>query len=339
MFNIGTYFKIPYLLSCPSCQSQKTHLKHSSKSLDYVYHNLIEIRKCDLCQLTFSHTSNAITQAPKKDVEKEKYQKGAYNRQESQIHKLLKRFVFYLESEKLVYFKSKLQNKSLLEIGCGKGNLLLLAHSRRAKTTGIDINLRVSEEVEKERNIELIETDANALAKERRKFNFIVLWHVLEHIPEVSTFFKALHQICLKETEVLIAVPNIKSWQYALTGKYWYHLDPNRHLYHFNVETLSSLLVKSNFEIQNISYNSFYQNFMGDFISLSNLIFKIKNLPFNFVRSRSTLIREFGSIRVYTQFLLFVIYSSIAILPISVLTLLSQMFKRSGTIVLRVRSI
>ena len=324
-------------MNCPYCESQKYLFNYTSKSLDYVNHESVNILQCQVCQLTYSKPTKT-TIRPAKQQDKEKYQTGAYQTEESFLHQILNPFVFFLEKGKLTYFTNRVQGKKLLEIGCGKGNLLLLAHQRGANACGIDINIRVKEEV-KDQAIELIETDVSGLVKANRKFDLVVLWHVLEHIPNVKEFYDDLHRICNSASEIIIAVPNEKSWQHRITGKMWYHLDPNRHLYHFNFSTLKNQLTKARFEVKQVSYRSFYQNYMGDYISFANCLFKIKNLPFNLVRNRKYLISHFGKLRVYAESLLFLVYSLVSFIPLLLFTFLSQLFKRSGTMVLRVKII
>ncbi|MEQ8908120.1 MAG: class I SAM-dependent methyltransferase [Vicingaceae bacterium] len=304
--------------------------------MDYVNHQVVEILQCEACHLTYSDYSKKEVLSSDQQ-EKEKYQSGAYHTEESFLHRLLNPFILFLEKGKLSYFNRQVNGKKLLEIGCGKGNLLLVANQRGAKACGIDINLRVKKEV-KEQAIELIETDVNGLVKQNRKFDLLILWHVLEHIPNVKQFYNDLHHICHKESEIIIAVPNEKSWQHRLTGAKWYHLDPNRHLYHFNINTLKKELSNAQFKVENVSYHSFYQNFIGDYISVANILFKIKNLSFNLVRSRKYLETNFGKLRVYTETLLFIMYTLILIIPLLLFTFLSQVFKRSGTMVLRVKA-
>jgi 2-polyprenyl-3-methyl-5-hydroxy-6-metoxy-1,4-benzoquinol methylase len=297
--------------------------------LDYDFENLVEVQKCLKCKLVYTE------QIPTKD-EREKYQSGAYSKKESIIHRLSKPFLKLLEANKLLNYEGDINGLSFLEIGCGKGNLLLTADSRGLKAEGLDINIRVSEEVLNQK-IPLHASSSNELAQKGKIYDLIMLWHVLEHIPTLKDFYKSLLDLSKKNTQIVIAVPNYSSFQSKVAGKYWYHLDPNRHLSHFTPNCLKKQLEENGFSVSNVSYNSFYQNFIGEMVSIGNLLFKIKNFPFNLVRSREKLIERFGLFQLVITLIGYSIYCLVFTIPLLIWTLLSELFKKAGTMIFLVK--
>ena len=84
------------------------------------------------------------------------------------------------------------------------------------------------------------------------------MWHSLEHIEKPHKFLNYLSKISKINTELMFAVPNINSYQLKLFGKYWIHLDPPRHINHFNIKTLKIFLEKKSFKV--IKNKIFFQH-------------------------------------------------------------------------------
>ena len=59
----------------------------------------------------------------------------------------------------------------------------------------------------------------------------VVLWHVFEHLPDPWAVLEAVARRLLPGGALLIATPNPNSFQLALFGRYWTHVDAPRHLH------------------------------------------------------------------------------------------------------------
>jgi len=82
--------------------------------------------------------------------------------------------------------------KTLLDVGCGRGDFLRYAHSKGVKTKlcGIDITLN------QEKGIEFLQGDFSAYTFERQ-YDFIVSTMVIEHIDDLTRFVRKIYE-CLK---------------------------------------------------------------------------------------------------------------------------------------------
>ena len=60
------------------------------------------------------------------------------------------------------------------------------------------------------------------------------MWHVLEHVTELNNTISELNRLLLKEGKVIVAVPNLESFDssyyYKILGAY----DLPIHMYHFS---------------------------------------------------------------------------------------------------------
>lgn len=93
----------------------------------------------------------------------------------------------------------------MLEVGCGTGSFLRFAHERGWQVLGIDSS-KPNIELLARQNIPAICEDFLNL-KSEKKFGVIVLWDVLEHFQDPSTFIKKSFELLESEGLILIAAP------------------------------------------------------------------------------------------------------------------------------------
>jgi trans-aconitate 2-methyltransferase len=108
-------------------------------------------------------------------------------------------------------------NSNVLEIGCGVGVIssLLAEIISKGKIVSLDISaasIRVARELNRDsRNVEFLTGDVMALTRlEVRKFDFILLFDVLEHIPiaEHSANIEVVRSIAQSGTMVVVNIPS-----------------------------------------------------------------------------------------------------------------------------------
>ena len=85
-------------------------------------------------------------------------------------------------------------------------------------------------------------------------FDLVILWHALEHLPDPSGALCAIRGLLRDGGRLVVAVPNLASWQARLLKARWFHLDVPRHLWHFTPETLEHLLRVTGFQVVARSY-------------------------------------------------------------------------------------
>jgi SAM-dependent methyltransferase len=76
-------------------------------------------------------------------------------------------------------------------------------------------------------------------------FDVITLWHVLEHLPRPVEVLRRLAGHLRPGGTLVVSVPNFRSWQSVLFRGRWFHLDPPRHLLHFEAATLDDCLARA----------------------------------------------------------------------------------------------
>ncbi len=86
-------------------------------------------------------------------------------------------------------------------------------------------------------------------ALEPASFDLITLWHSIEHVPDPEALLRRAAALLNDGGTLFLAFPNPASWDFALFGPRWFHLDPPRHLHYFSPETLRPVLERCGLEI------------------------------------------------------------------------------------------
>ena len=110
--------------------------------------------------------------------------------------------------EKILPFMKKFNYKSVLEIGCGGGWNLIHFKNVGYETIGFDLSFELVK-FGKSKKLNLFQGSEVEVAKEKRKYDVIILNHVIEHF---TNFFGAMKIVLknLKPNGILYAgVPNI----------------------------------------------------------------------------------------------------------------------------------
>lgn len=91
--------------------------------------------------------------------------------------------------------------------------------------------------------------DLASVSIQQNRFDLITLWHVLEHIPDLSEDVTQLNKLLRPGGKLLIAVPNINSFDAKIYKSCWVALDAPRHLWHFTLSSISALANSNGFKI------------------------------------------------------------------------------------------
>ena len=80
-------------------------------------------------------------------------------------------------------------------------------------------------------------------------FNFITMWHSIEHLYDIHFVLKNINQIIKKNGTIFIACPNFEAVERKYFNDTWTAIDAPRHLYHFTFNSMKELLEKHNIKI------------------------------------------------------------------------------------------
>ena len=153
-----------------------------------------------------------------------------------------------------------------LDIGCGTGEFLNACKEAGYKTKGIEPSKLARNQAETNYNLNVNEnTDLEIFKKD--EFTSISMWHVLEHIPDLKKTIKELNRITKINGKLLIAVPNIESWDADYYKQHWAAWDVPIHLWHFSKKSIKNLFEHNGFKLVKVKpmiFDAFYVSILSE---------------------------------------------------------------------------
>lgn len=125
----------------------------------------------------------------------------------------------------------------ILDIGCGRGNLL-----RSLAALGHDCHGVERAEFLADNPVTGFHChagDLRALGLNPASFDIAIMWHTLEHMEDPAGYLREVERLLRPGGVLALAVPNFDSLQAGLFRSHWFHLDLPRHLYHFGLAGLT----------------------------------------------------------------------------------------------------
>jgi 2-polyprenyl-3-methyl-5-hydroxy-6-metoxy-1,4-benzoquinol methylase len=199
------------------------------------------------------------------------YSKAYYGSEKAKFLSLIETLVrigHHRQAKKILHLYQEQQSRpgdseqaiSVLDIGCGRALLLQEFDKLGTDCLGIE---RGEFPGTGRHNIDIHvgALDDSELAGKR--FDIIILWHVLEHITGLGTLLEELPRHLNPGGLLVISVPNFLSWQSRFFRRHWFHLDLPRHVTHFEKDWLENTL--GSMELEIISQTTFTasQNIYG----------------------------------------------------------------------------
>jgi 2-polyprenyl-3-methyl-5-hydroxy-6-metoxy-1,4-benzoquinol methylase len=135
-------------------------------------------------------------------------------------------------------FVENLKPGDLLEVGCGAGKRLPLFKALGWRVTGQEVDAAAAEEARRTSAAELYVGPVTDLAAQGRRFDAIVMNHVLEHVLRPVDLLKMCLAMLRPGGTLVCVTPNARSWGHRAHGPNWMGLDPPRHVTIFTPSTL-----------------------------------------------------------------------------------------------------
>jgi SAM-dependent methyltransferase/GT2 family glycosyltransferase len=146
---------------------------------------------------------------------------------------------------------ASVEQTRILEIGSGTGEFVEVALARGLRVEGVEPS--VAAVVESRRHgVELFCGTLDAWvqsASSGKPIDFVVMWHVLEHLPRPLDTLVEIRQLMGAGARLVLEVPNFGSSESARLGLDWHHAQPAEHFHHFTADGLERLIRRSGFSI------------------------------------------------------------------------------------------
>ena len=232
-------------------------------------------------------------------------------------------FFYFLRSR----YSERKQHGLWIDVGAGDGNFVSGVDAKRK--IGVEGSL-AAREIMKKKGIRVL-GDASFLQKRGLAADVISFWHVLEHLVDPEKFLLASFRNLKKSGELIVAVPNIDSFEFGFFERDWFHLEPKLHLWHFSPKSIKILLRKCGFRIKRIDYFSIEHHSTGLLQSFINKGSSQKNSLHKLVKS----IRQTDAVAVKASDVLVNLFWLTLGLPIIfIVWIINSLTERSGTFVI-----
>lgn len=135
---------------------------------------------------------------------------------------------------------------SMLDFGCGTADFLGFVKQNGILAEGVEPDADARQVAKAVNQVETYSVEQSA-AFAPQQYDVITLWHVLEHIHELHSQIALFHIWLKPGGKLIIAVPNIESWDAKKYGANWDAIDVPRHIYHFSPNSVKRIVGQHGF--------------------------------------------------------------------------------------------
>lgn len=225
---------------CDSCGKDhtKVYAVNSLKSKDTLHHVKVKCRNCGLVYSNPQATEGKIKE----------FYSNIYPEILGTI-KVIDDETFFLDPHNRM---KQMKPGRFLDVGCAYGFRLKTAERLGWEAHGVEVSKHFCDYAKNVLGLRNIFEGTLFNARyETSCFDYVVLWHVLEHVPDPSNLLKEIERILKTGGILLIGVPNIMEPIYQITrigcllkGKPFPMATSDQHTYEFTPATLSKMVSK-----------------------------------------------------------------------------------------------
>jgi len=210
---------------------------------DYITKKFFDVRRCPRCHVAFTFPQPASM---------DPYYPPYYRRYGPLTRTTLKLLYKWRARSWVRAFGTR---GTALEIGCGPGWMLRALRSRGWRVLGNERTIQSTFHASPSNRLPVFVGSLGAL-KAEPCFDLIILFQVLEHLPDPFATLQQCAKLLKPGGGIVVAVPNLESWQARFARRFWFGFDVPRHLFHFSTESLAHTLQEIGLSISRIRFAS-----------------------------------------------------------------------------------
>jgi len=218
---------------------------------------MVGIKKCNGCGLIYASIKPSDTQIEK--IYGADYFMGrVYSDyiKEAAAHKRN----FDRRIKELIKHVEKPGETDVFEIGSAYGFFLQTARMRFRSVRGIDITTEGCCYAREMAGLDVTCGDFLKTVIEKNKFGVFCMWDTIEHLKEPQLYIKKISENIKRGGILSLTTGDIGSAVAKISGKKWRIIHPPEHLYYFSRKTISGLLEKYGFRVEEIKYCGNYRS-------------------------------------------------------------------------------
>jgi SAM-dependent methyltransferase len=200
----------------------------------------VRCRSCGVVSLHPIPNSNSLLSYYNQNymVPKDAYARGAARYAPSILEDMRKRFP---------------RRGKLLEIGASYGFFLDIARRDGWGVSGVELDDNAAKYGRDILKIPIFSgTVENAFPSLAPPYDVIVIFHVIEHVPDPIPFLELCRRVLAPNGVLILRTPNIESWIASVTRSYWQWQCPPAHIHLFSPKALDVALERSGFRVERL---------------------------------------------------------------------------------------
>jgi 2-polyprenyl-3-methyl-5-hydroxy-6-metoxy-1,4-benzoquinol methylase len=286
-------------MNCILCNSNSELIFNNLNG--YIKESYYDIYNCKNCNLNFI---NPIIDS--KNVYDSIYRNSnfltGYNRYRNYFNciKNMNNPLSYLSNQEPIFWaikdilntEKKISNNNkfnILEIGSGLGYLTYALSKEGHKVLGIDISEKAINEATSKFGNLFINSDIDNHINTGKKYDFIVLTEVIEHIPDPLTFLSGLKLLLNENSKIILTTPNKSIYP---NNVFWETELPPVHYWWFSENSIINISKRIGYNVKFYNFSKF-NNIHYRKINFNNNIHKPKlDLNYNVINPEKYITRK-----------------------------------------------
>jgi len=176
-----------------------------------------------------------------------------YDKKSGFLIKVSGSFLRFLFSSQIDVFVPYVENGTILDVGCGNGDLIGWMKEYGWRTFGVEIGKNACEHAGK-KGINVYCGQLKEASYPSSFFDVIIMNHVIEHVFDPAEVLMECGRILKPKGLLIVDCPNFECYDSKLFGNNWASLAVPTHLYQYPKGTLEGLLAFSGFEVKESKY-------------------------------------------------------------------------------------
>lgn len=221
---------------CPLCSSEKSRFLFCTRNLHSLAPEQYKLFCCRTCSHRYIHPQ------PGQDELARYYRGGYWSEMETagEIDAGVRRLLARLQREH--------PGGRVLDVGCAAGRKTSVMRDMGLDVVGLEPYEEGCHLAGEAHGLEVVCAYLQNADLPRESFDAITFFDVIEHVRDPLGDLKAARTLLRPGGAIYLKVPNLRSWQARLLGRWWAVLDPPRHLHHFTPSSLRHALLAADFK-------------------------------------------------------------------------------------------
>lgn len=159
------------------------------------------------------------------------------------------------------------RNSKILDVGCGKGNLLLLLQKNGFKNL-VGVDPYIENDIEYENGLKI---HKESIYNIKEKKDLIMFHHCFEHLSDPLETLQAVSNLLNDGGYCIIRIPTVSSYAWKHYKENWVQLDAPRHFFLHSKESINYLAKKVSLVVEKVVYDSTSFQFLGSERYMKNI--------------------------------------------------------------------